>query len=260
MRKNRGSFMVKFCVLFLILSIFISCAEDKNVNVGNFTVSESYNYKLQMAISYVVSGHFQRAISELEDLRKQKETPELYNYLGLSYMGIGSFDKALIAYKRAIELKPDYTEGYSNISACYIALGDYDKAIEYASKALSDDTYPKPEIPLTNMAQAYFGKGESEKAIELLNKAISLNPFYSVPYEILIKYYLEKDDYQRAKRYLNDAIDLEVESPGILFYRALFKLRDGDREEAKKLFKEISKNYTGTDWAAQAKVYLEVIE
>lgn len=260
MRGYRSILCYRILSLFLLALFLVSCESANKVDVGNFTVTESYDYRLQMAMSYVVSGHYQRAISELEELKRIKETPELYNYLGLAYMGVSAFDKACSSYEKAIALKPDYPEAYSNLSACFIALGKYDEAIESARKALSNSLYPKPEIPLTNMAQAYFAKGNDKEAIELLNKALSYNPFYSVAYETLIRYYLEVGDYQNAKRYLDDAIDLEVESPGIIFYRALFKLRDGDREEAKKLFKEVVKNYVGTTWASQAKVYLEVIE
>ncbi len=260
MREYRSLPRYGLFSLFLLALFLISCEPTNKVEVGNFTVTESYDYRLQMAISYVVSGHYQRAISELEELKRIRETPELYNYLGLAYMGVSAFDKAYSSYERAVALRPDYSEAYSNLSACLIAMGKYDEAIEAAKKALSNSLYPKPEIPLTNMAQAYFAKGNDTEAIELLNKALSYNPFYSVAYEALIRYYLEVGDYQNARRYLNDAIDLEVESPGIIFYRALFKLRDGEREEAKKLFKEIVKNYIGTTWASQAKVYLEVIE
>ncbi|MEO0278948.1 MAG: tetratricopeptide repeat protein [candidate division WOR-3 bacterium] len=254
-------YRIYFFVLLVVFGFVVACAPQKEVSVvESMNVTENYSYRLQIAISYVVSGYYQRAISEFEDLKKIKETPELYNYLGLAYMGVGDFDRAVEAYKKAIGLKSGYPEAYSNLSACYVAMGNFDAAIEAASKALEDKSYPKPEIPLTNMAQAYFGKGEIDLAIDTLNKALMLNPFYPVPYEILIRYYLEAGDYQSAKRYLNDADALEINSAGLSFYRALFKLRDGERDEAKKLFNEIVRTYPGTIWANQAKVYLEVVE
>jgi tetratricopeptide (TPR) repeat protein len=46
---------------------------------------------------------------------------------------------AVVAYKKAIALKPDYAEAYYNLAAAYSALGKYAKAISACQKVIAID-------------------------------------------------------------------------------------------------------------------------
>ena len=52
-----------------------------------------------------------------------------YNNRGNAYRDNGNFDRAIADYTKAIELKPDFVEAYNHRDDAYYAKGDYDHAI-----------------------------------------------------------------------------------------------------------------------------------
>jgi len=222
-------------------------------------MDRAYNYRIKMAISYIKTGDFKKALLEAFRAQEAKETPEVYDIMGLAYMGLGELEKAREAFLKAISLDPNYSEAWTNLSAYYLAKGEWKKAIEACKKALSNKYYTKPEVAFTNMGKAYLMLGDEKKAVEYWVKALRYNTYYVPAYENLIDYYMAKDDVAKARAYLEDAKALELNSPGIMFYDALFKMRDGNVVEAERILQRIVRDYPLTPWAKRARVYLETL-
>ncbi|MCP4377841.1 MAG: tetratricopeptide repeat protein [bacterium] len=53
------------------------------------------------------------------------------------------YEAAVVAYKKAIALKPDYAEAYYNMAAAYSALGKYAEAISACEKVIGIDPTAK---------------------------------------------------------------------------------------------------------------------
>jgi tetratricopeptide (TPR) repeat protein len=87
------------------------------------------------------------------------------------------FEEAVITFTKAVELRPDYAEGYNNRGMSYYQLSSYEKAIQDFNKALS----VKPEFAeaYNNRAMAFKKKGMIEEAKRDREKAIELNPSLS---------------------------------------------------------------------------------
>lgn len=66
------------------------------------------------------------------------DTPEVFEIikLGDEYSSQGKFKEAEDAYKKAIELDPDYELSYDLLGECYRKQGRYDEAIEIFNKVL----------------------------------------------------------------------------------------------------------------------------
>ena len=83
----------------------------------------------------------------MENLRKDAE---VYFNQGVSYAKSEEYEKALVAYNKAIELDPKYPDVYYNRGICYRKLGEYDKAISDYSKSIEldpdDFVYRKKEL------------------------------------------------------------------------------------------------------------------
>src|SRR5919201_5668145 len=60
---------------------------------------------------------------------------DCYYNIGFSYSQKKDYDKAEAAYKKAIELKPDYGEAYNGLSNIYNAQRKFDLAADAAAKA-----------------------------------------------------------------------------------------------------------------------------
>ncbi|WP_158508730.1 tetratricopeptide repeat protein [Thermosulfidibacter takaii] len=213
-----------------------------------------------MARAYLEGADYKKAKMEILKAIELRKTPEAYNILGLAYYGLGEYKEAEKAFKKAVELDPDYSTAWNNLSACYIAQKKYKKAIEAAKKALSNHFYLYPEKAYVNIAEAYFGMGDPQKALEYLDKALRYNVYYAPAYEKQLDYYLSRGDIASAKSVLFDARAAGVESPGIIFYRALIMIREGNLIKAKELLKSLTRDYPMTPWAKRAKVYLNTLE
>jgi tetratricopeptide (TPR) repeat protein len=54
---------------------------------------------------------------------------DAWNNLGHAYRKTKNYDKALEAYKRALELKPDYANAHEYLGRTYLAMGNKDAAM-----------------------------------------------------------------------------------------------------------------------------------
>ncbi|VVH65658.1 TPR domain protein, putative component of TonB system [uncultured Gammaproteobacteria bacterium] len=99
-----------------------------------------------------------------------------YFNLGYSYDKEGYHKKAIGAFKKAIEIKPDYHEAYYNKGSVYIKLKEYQKAIVAFKKAIKI----KPDFyeACTNMGGAYSKLKKYREAIKAYEKAIKIKPDY----------------------------------------------------------------------------------
>jgi tetratricopeptide (TPR) repeat protein len=61
--------------------------------------------------------------------------PAYYVKLGLDYMDLGEYEKAMKAYKKAIRKKPDYAMAYAGLGLAYNYLGREQEAIEAVKHA-----------------------------------------------------------------------------------------------------------------------------
>ena len=100
-----------------------------------------------------------------------------YNNMGTAYKMQEQFEEAANCYKRALELKPDYAEAHSNLGGVLQKQGNFEEAIASCHKSL---------VLNPNHAEAHYNLGvtlidlqEFDQAIVALKKAISLRPDYA---------------------------------------------------------------------------------
>jgi tetratricopeptide (TPR) repeat protein len=55
--------------------------------------------------------------------------------MGVAYNGLGKYQEAIDACKKAIEIKPDYHEAYGTMGIAYIGLRKYQEAIDAYKEA-----------------------------------------------------------------------------------------------------------------------------
>jgi len=220
----------------------------------------SFRLKYKMGLSYIQSGRYKEALLELLEAKKiGPSTPELYNSLGIAYIGLGEADKAKGSFEKAVMLKPDYSEAHTNLATLYIQKKRWKKAIEECNNALKNPLYLTPESAYNNRGYAYQMLGEDQKALANYYKALRYNTKFTRAYENLIAFYLAKENLSNARGVSNDAEALGLTSPGLAFYKALFRHIDGDEAKAWELFHQVVKDYPLTIWAKRAKTYLNLI-
>jgi Flp pilus assembly protein TadD len=73
---------------------------------------------------------------ELEEERRQANTPERYLELSLTHFRAGRYKDCIAAAEQALRLRPGYAEAYNNLAAAYNALGRWDEGIRAAEEAV----------------------------------------------------------------------------------------------------------------------------
>ena len=116
-------------------------------------------------------------------------------FKGLTCQNRSQHDRAIEHYTEAIDLKPDYTEAYTNRGVAYAEKGDFDRSIEDHNTAIQ----LKPDFveAYTNRGAAYSKQGDYDCAIADYDKAIELKPDFEAYYNRGIAY-IKKGNFDRA--------------------------------------------------------------
>lgn len=152
------------------------------------------------------------AVAEKHFLEVVKARPyaDVYNKLGLIYHGKGELGKAAAAFRKALELNPNYTEVSLNLAVTLNDMGKYNEANEVFGTAakiahgspFSLDPFIKGKLANEHakLGDIYYDLGLFGEAVEEYKKAINLRPtFVDIITKIGIAY-REKGLYNEAIR------------------------------------------------------------
>jgi tetratricopeptide (TPR) repeat protein len=109
---------------------------------------------------------------EFEHSTSQNVLAQLAYDDGMDYMEGGDYETAILKFKKAIEIDPNFAFSWDNLGVCYRKSYQYEKAIEAYKKSL--EINPEGRMPLMNIAVTYNLKKEFEEAIVYYNKFISI--------------------------------------------------------------------------------------
>lgn len=103
-------------------------------------------------------------------------SPAATNYYnsGIAHYQAREYSAAIVAFQRAIEVEPDFTDAYFNLAAVYEYLGDSEKAIQTYAKLLR--IKPNDYDATFEMAKSYYKKSNYKIAMKYLT---DIPPTYS---------------------------------------------------------------------------------
>lgn len=88
------------------------------------------------ALSYFNSKNYEKAVSAFEAvIKKDAKNQQAHFYLGKSFQALNKSAEAVGAYKKTIELKPDYAEADYELGKIYLDKKDYQTSLPYIEKA-----------------------------------------------------------------------------------------------------------------------------
>ena len=118
------------------------------------------------------------------------------DYLGFLYSQKGNFANALLAHKKALQVRPDDAVALVNLGLAYGNSGDMERAIGALQRAYeSDSTYT---VILKNLGYAYLQIGEIDNAISAYEKAIKMKPYDPTAHILLAQVYNNTGRQQEA--------------------------------------------------------------
>lgn len=123
---------------------------------------------------------FQQAI-ELDD-----KFAEAHNaYALLLHLSFHKNAEAIEHYKRALQIRPTFSEAKVNLANVYLSSDQYDSAIRLYREALNDMLYPTPYIAENNLGWALYKKGDVATAVDNIKAAVTTNPRFCSGYRNL---------------------------------------------------------------------------
>ena len=153
--------------------IFNTLPEDRVVKMKNLTTAKEFckrgNVFWALGLMDEAFKDFNRTIT------KCKNIPIIYEFFGDYYAGLGDFNRAIVNFTKAIELKPDNYRVYYYRAMALDKNGNHKEAIADCTRAIAINPY---------FADAYCGRGriygfifnDLSKGIADCTRAISLDP------------------------------------------------------------------------------------
>ena len=140
-----------------------------------------------LGINAQSNGDVRSALKEFEEsLKLDPDFADAHNAIAvLLHLSFDRKDEAEKHYKRALEIRPSFSEARVNLGNLYLDQGRLDEAIALYEQALNDMLYATPYIAEANLGWAYFKKGNSAQALEHLRASVTHNPQFCLGYKDL---------------------------------------------------------------------------
>lgn len=165
-------------------------------------------------IAFALNGDFVFA----KKARKPPERSIMHNNKGVMALFEGDLDRAIFEFKTAIELQPNYVEGWSNLGVAYKYKGRLDDAESSLKKAISLDK--KYAAAYQHLCAVHIDQNRYDDAEKMCNKARKYNPklsdaYYNSAIVDIARYKQDgnKEHLLSAVKHLQDATDVNPEHP-----------------------------------------------
>ena len=132
-----------------------------------------------------------------------------HNNLGVALSLIGNHSDAIVYYREAVNIFPNYADAHNNLGTTLIALGEKDAAIDHFRKAFMI----RPQFPQAhnNFGSLLAEHGRIDEAISHFRKALELDPALKLAEKNLETALKEKSNH--SKDIQKDSFEKAVKEP-----------------------------------------------
>jgi type IV pilus biogenesis/stability protein PilW len=203
-----------------------------------------------LAVEALRARRFTEALREVEQaLAVDTAFADAYLARGLVYeFGYGKDDEAERDYRRAIELRPDFSEAHNDLGHLLARRGRFADALREFDAALENMYYREPFVARCNRGEALHALGKKDEGREEMRRCLALAPRYCAGYRELGRLELEDGRTKEALELLAKYAELCGTTPDAWLQLGLARMRSGDAESARDAFRRCAE-LTGDDAA-----------
>ncbi|HJQ71532.1 MAG TPA: tetratricopeptide repeat protein [Blastocatellia bacterium] len=181
--------------------------------------------------SYYNRGEYEKAIAAYKRaIEIDRDSTEIYFHLGMAYSSLGKYKEAVEAYTRAVRIKPDYAAAHYNLGHAYSNLNRHEKAVKAFRQSIRYE--PDNVEAYVALANAYFDSGNQERAFDTFEAAINRWPDNPYAYYRLGLVYFPAGLHARAADAFTQVIQRDARYAEAYFHRAYTYLFLGRGESA----------------------------
>ncbi len=171
---------------------------------------------------YCETKEFARAVQSMEEALKvgQLSNPDMINAVFYYHYGAalernGDFDKAVVQFKKAMEMNPDYADAYNYLGFMYADKNiKLDEAAQLLEKALAYE--PENSAFLDSMGWLCYRQGKFDKAADYIQRALKGMGGDSIIYDHLADVYLKMGRKDDALMNLQKAVELDPRNKEVM--------------------------------------------
>ena len=156
--------------------------------------------------------------------------PENYFNTANQLKDSGQLYTAMVAYQKALTIKPDYVEAHKKLAEVYLMQGDFDAAIAACQKALKiQPNFASIYLTLGNIFQSQH---QFKRAINTYNIALKLQPKFAQAYANLGSIYYKKGQFDLAVFNYQKALEINPKLASVQLMLGNVFAHQGEFEQA----------------------------
>lgn len=139
---------------------------------------DTVKIKTQLAVEYIKSGDYRSAVKAIEEAAKaDRKNEQVWLVRAQIYQFLKVTEKAEESFREGLKLNPDSAEINNNYGwfLCNMKKNPA-AALPHFDKALSDPTYPAPEVAYLNKGICHSRLKRYQEADGFFEQALALNP------------------------------------------------------------------------------------
>jgi len=218
---------------------FINVGE---VNLGIIKIKEAIKINPAYKDAYIILGSAYMILEDYSEAENNLvkalpiDRPEPNYYLGLARFNIGEYQKAILAFREALKLnyRPEI-ELRSKLGEALISVGKYDEALLEFNRVIEINpldvgVYYEPIwVSINNF-------NNTEKALYYSELCLSNNPSNAMCHDYMGWVYIEANQYEMAKKYLDAAVVLDKNLASAYYHLGRYFESIGDFAHASQNF------------------------
>jgi tetratricopeptide (TPR) repeat protein len=158
-----------------------------------------------LGLLYLDSGQPQAAAGLVSRAIQQRgDVPFFYNTLGNAFRALGKLDAAVLCFRKAFSLEPQFAEALTNLGSALEESGQAPEAVAYHRRATS--LQPDSAEIWGNLANALRSAGRSDEARSAYETALRLRPEYAEAWMNLGNLDFDCEEYRKAEQRYRTAL------------------------------------------------------
>lgn len=224
-RYHSGSTLYNSIMAKKFLAVQDAINAIKYLNEDNNNTQDP-DYHVNLGYCHSLLNNHQKAIVSYKkalDYLDKENCDDIYSSIGVEYMLLKEYDKALHFLKKGLDGCPDISEQYLEITNCYFNLDMSDDAVEFFKSEI--DKNPHNIAAWMSLGNCYLRLHLLEKAVEQYEYALAIDQHYDTAYTNIATIFNELERYQDTIDIVEEAIRNNVKKPLLycLYGEALHK-------------------------------------